>query len=97
MLLHVVSNPGHRSVTIYTPSIVIPSGERMVFPFPQSDVQFPHELHEGKRCTIWVEQEEIARQLRERGLSGKVKLVAECDDAVGNTYKSKPYRIGVAG
>lgn len=91
MLLICLTNPGYRSVTIQCPALRLPTGASMVFLEPQSDVRFPHELAEGKNCTVWMEMTSIAQQLVERGITGTVGLVAECSDAVGTTYKSKAW------
>ena len=96
MLLIRISNPGHRAVTIQGPSLRLRNGARVLFLDHQSDVRFPHELPEGKSCTVWTELPLLAQTLAKQGLSGTVVLVAECNDAVGTTYKSKRSRIDVS-
>ena len=95
MLLIRVTNPGHRAVTIQCPSLRLPTGGSVVFLEPQSDVSFPHELAEGKNCTVWTEIGVVSEQLANHGHTGTVKLVAECDDAVGTTYRSKQWLFQV--
>ncbi|TET45198.1 hypothetical protein E3J62_08095 [candidate division TA06 bacterium] len=89
MLFIIVSNPGNRAVTIHTPAIILPNDTRVVFPDPHSDVGFPCDLPEGQSCKVWIEVRELAEFLKSRGFSGKTKLVAICEDAVDNVYKSR--------
>ena len=90
VLLFEVSNPGHIAVTIQPPRLQLPKrGGTIVFPTPRSDVQFPHDLSPGTKCTVWTSPAKLANQLKENGFSGKVNLVGFCKDAVGTTHKSK--------
>jgi hypothetical protein len=89
MLLIEVGNPGYRPVTVQTPYIKLPHEESLVFPLPTAEVRFPHELQEGKRCLMWVEEAEVKRSLKEKGYSGKVKLRAEVYDQTRKKYRTK--------
>jgi hypothetical protein len=88
-LLIEVANPGYRRVTIQPSYIRLPHGEKLVFPWPTAEVRFPHELLEGKSCSLWVEEAEVKRSLKEKGYSGKVKLQAEVYDQTGKNYRAK--------
>jgi hypothetical protein len=95
MLVISASNPGHRSVILNSPGIILPNKNKVFFKIPQSDVRYPHELREGVNCTTWTDLSELARTLREEGFSGKVKLVGFYTDAIGSTHKSKPLGLDV--
>jgi hypothetical protein len=54
------------------------------------NVILPHELLPGKSCSIWLGAKEVANALRQRNVSGKVKLVGYYKDATGRIYRSRP-------
>jgi len=91
------SNPGDRAVTLTNPGILLPNRSTVVWPRPQSHVQFPYDLPEGKRCTAWTEAGGLAQLLTEHGFSGKIKLVGVSKDALGTAYKSRPLRFDMDG
>lgn len=94
MLFLEVSNPGHIAATIQPPGIQLPKrGGTIVFPDPRSDVQFPHDLLPGKKCTVMVPLEKLKNQLKEKGFSGKVNLVGFCKDVVGTIHKGKSLKL----
>ena len=95
MLFIGISNPGHITVTLNIPGIQLPNRETLVFPDPPSDVRFPHELAPGKGCRVWTPLADLAERLKEKGFSGKVKLVGFCTDAVGTTCKGKSWKLNV--
>ena len=95
MLVIKVSNPGPRTLTVSRPGIELPDGRTIVFPHSQSEVQFPHELHEGKGFTVWTPRSDLAKQLKELNFSGKVKLIGFCQDAVGTVRKGEPWEFDV--
>lgn len=90
-----VSNPGHRAVTVQPPSILLPDGRQVVFMNPNSEVEFPFELREGKNCHSWTPLRDLAIQIGDAGLSGTVDLVASVKDLVGNEFKSKKWPLDV--
>ena len=89
MLFITVANPGNRPVTINVPRIRLPNKRTFVFPNPQSNVNFPHRLEDGADCVIWIDMELLARQLKSSGFKGRIKLIAEVNDATGKIYSSK--------
>ena len=89
MLIITIANPGNRTVAINTPHIKLPDRRVMFFPRPSSNVTFPHELEEGKDCTVWNEMEMLKHSLIKHGYSGKVKLEANVSDRTGKVYKAK--------
>jgi putative transposase len=90
MLILRASNPGNRTVTLTGPGVRLPNGAQAFFPVPESNVEFPYDLPEGKSCSVWTEASHFARDLRNHGLSGTVKLVGFYRDATGTAWKSKP-------
>jgi hypothetical protein len=93
MLFISISNPGNRGVTINLPSILLPDRKTLVFPNPQSNVNFPHKLEEGTECKLWTEIKDLAIQLKENGYHDIVKLIAKVEDGTGQIYKSKAWKI----
>jgi hypothetical protein len=96
MLIIEVSNPGIRDVTINVPSIILPDRRSIVFPNPQSNVQFPYKLEEGTKCLVWSEMKNLAQILKRNGFTGIIKINVEvCNDA-GRKYKSKkPWKLNI--
>lgn len=93
MLFITISNPGNRDVTITLPSILLPDGKTVVFPNPQSEVNFPHRLKEGTKCRMWTDMKDLATQLKENGYRRTIKIKAQIEDGSGRTYKSKAWKI----
>ncbi len=93
MFILTASNPGNRPVTLNLPSILLPDRTRLYNPNGDTEVQFPHELAEGKSCKAWFPAKGIAQQLHDQGFTRAVKLVATFDDAVGTQHRSKPIKF----
>jgi hypothetical protein len=89
------ANIGERPVTLSIPYLRLPDGRNLWMPKVQRLVPFPHDLLPGKKCMVWEELRGLARGLSEEGFSGEIMVVCMFDDAVGNSYKSKPIRIGI--
>ena len=90
-----VSNPGHVPVTLQRPGIQLPNKRTWDPIFQPSDVHFPYELFPGQACTVWTPLVVFANQLKGEGLSGEVKLVGFCRDAMGTTHKGKCWEFNV--
>ncbi len=97
MLLLEATNPGDRTVILNTAGLSLPDGKTVAFLNPQSNVSFPHSLAEGNSCIVWTPLKELARQLRQEGYSGKVKLVGFFRDQLGRLYKSKAFIFDIEG
>lgn len=95
MLLLEAGNIGNRTVTLSGEGFELPDRKTMVFPAPQGNVTFPHDLEPGKNCTIWVEAWRVARSLKEAGYKGEVKLVGFYRDQTDKLYRSRPYTLDV--
>jgi len=93
MLFITISNPGNRDVTINVPTILLPDRKTVVFPNPQSNVNFPYKLEEGTECKLWTEMKDLAMQLKENGYCGTIKLRAKVEDGAGQIYKSKAWEM----
>ena len=91
MMFVEVFNPGNRAVQVNLPKLILPDNRTLVFPNYQGDVQFPHELQEGKSCKIWIAMKAIGLQLHEAGFKENVKLYAGVSDGTGKEYRSKKY------
>ena len=96
MITITVANPSFRDLTVNPPGLLLPDGRSLIFPYPQSDAQFPHELRQGKSCTIWCALDELKADLRQKGLSGKIIVRGFCDDAVGNRHRGQPFELDLA-
>lgn len=96
MLILTVANPGNRTLTINKPILELPDKSILVFhPTGSTARQYPFELLEGKNCMIWIEIAEVAKALKEKGFSGKVKIRGIVTDAVGNKFISRPSPITI--
>ena len=84
-----IANVGYKTITINAPIFRLENNTQIIFRQPQSEVNFPHELTEGKSCKLWEEAKPIASELTQKGHRGEVKLFAEVSDAVGNRYRAK--------
>jgi hypothetical protein len=88
-------NPGFQSITINSVGIHVSGGNFIVFPKPQSDVAFPHDLAGGKSCMVWTDPVDLAGALSSRGFRGEVKLAGYARDALGKTHMGKPLAFRV--
>lgn len=89
------ANPGHRSVTLAGCHLTLPNRKTFVMPWAQSTVKFPHDLQEGKNCTVWFPVGEVGRALVAEGFRGEVSVTAVFTDALDNAYTSRPFRGNV--
>ncbi len=55
--------------------LVLPDKKYLAFLYPKSNVSFPYDLPEGKDCNVWIETEELAKDLNKGGYSGKISLI----------------------
>lgn len=94
MLLVSATNPGDRTATLTTASIITPN-KIPVFFKDWANVPLPYDLAEGKNCVAWMEAAAIAKLLKWQEFSGKVKLIGCFTDAIGKTYRSKPLQFDV--
>jgi hypothetical protein len=80
---------------IATNIYLLPDNQQILFLEPQSSVKFPCSLSEGKQCVVWQTQRELAKDLKNHGYSGKIKLRGYYKSATGETYKSKSIGFNV--
>lgn len=85
-------HPRGRPVTVTGCGIVFPNGNSFIVPRPIGSVQLPHELKEGNHCVFLYSLRDVVRALQQEGFTGRIKLRAEFQDALGNDYRSKPFR-----
>lgn len=95
MLFLSASNPQQRVTTLSGQGLILPGRKNLIFPSPQSNVSFPHELAPGKSCQIWIEAREIAKSLKSYGFHGKIKLTGFYRDQLNKVYKSKAYKFNI--
>ena len=84
-------NTGFRSVVLSTPGFVLPNKREAVIPLPFGDVNLPHELKDGNKCSIWIDPKEIMKALKQEKLAGRVKLKGYFVDALGQRHMSKSF------
>lgn len=93
-----VSNPRAKAVVVNTPSLILPrKKQRLVFPYPQASVRFPHNLQEGHNCELWIGLRDLADRLYEQGYKGVVNLRAEVTSHAGDSYTSKVWSFHLDG
>ena len=90
------SNPGNRRVTVSSVFVLLPLDNTLVSR-NQSDGShvLPHDLEEGKSCTVWLPVKDVAENLKNHGFGNIVKFRGACRDAIGNVYKSKEISFSV--
>jgi len=89
-------NVGSKAVTLSSvPSLLLPSEKQFVIFNSIIPVNFPYELLPGKSCQVFIEIREFVQTLKELGYSGKIKIVGQFGDAIGNSYKSEPFDFNI--
>ena len=83
-------NVGHRDITLNSMGYILPDKRYMILDssYVKSNVRFPCTLSEGKECTIWETQRQLALALTNRGFSGKIVLSGYYTSAIGTIFKS---------
>jgi hypothetical protein len=91
-------NVGYRDVTLNSVGYILPD-KKYLMSNPQSDVKsnvkFPCTLSEGKECSVWETQRQLAIDLKTNGYSGKIKLRGYYGSAIGTVFKSKPVKFNI--
>ena len=82
-------NTGYRDITLSSMGFILPDKKYILIVEPQSNVRFPYTLSEGKECSVWKTQKELAIELKKNGYSGKIKLRGYYRSAVGKIFNSK--------
>jgi hypothetical protein len=96
MLVLEAANSGSQPVTLNgIPSLLLPDKQKVILLGAESDVEFPHELLPGKKCTFWRDIKKLASSLKTKGYSGQLNVVGEFKDAIGNSYKSKSFPFDI--
>jgi len=90
------ANPGNRTVTLEGCHIELPNKKQLVMPYTQGPIKFPHDLEEGKNCTVWFPVREVVDALVGEGYTGNVSICAVFRDALGKKYKSTPFKGDVS-
>lgn len=96
------TNSGHRSVTITTIALELPSGARM-FAMSASripglnDTQLPVAIADGQSAQVHLAYSDVGEALIRSGRgSGKVRLTPVCEDTVGGIYKGEAWDVDPA-
>lgn len=93
-VLHIEAiNTGYRDISLNSVGIILNNNSRLFIMAPKGNVQLPHTLKEGKSCTIWKEQSNLAQQLKKNGLSGNITIKGFYGSATGKVYESKPKKF----
>jgi hypothetical protein len=77
------------------PSILLPGEKQYMIVHPIIPVDFPYELLPGKNCQVFTEVEKFVQTLKQQGYSAKIKIIGKFGDALGNSYKSKPFEFNI--
>ena len=87
-------NVGSRPVTLNAPTILLPTRDRVFFPrFWHGSSSFPCELSDSAKCTALIEVAALADAFRQKGLTGRVRLVGVFKDSAGKEHKSRPVHV----
>jgi len=76
-------------LTLSSFGFLLPNGEKFNFRHHPRSVSFPLELGAGEGCDLWISAMELARELKQRGFAGKVRIVGFFTDEDGRTYRSR--------
>lgn len=97
MLIISALNTGQKRVTLTSMGLILPKKDEKFLTFlrPDSNVNFPCDLIEGKGCDVWVTTKELAVDLKHEGYSGKVSLKGYYRDAIGGEYRSKSLKFDI--
>jgi hypothetical protein len=71
------------------------SRAHLFFAQPEGNVTFPYGLPEGKSCSVWIANVELAKDLKRGGYSSRVRLIGCYKDAVGGFNKSRSIKFNV--
>jgi len=88
-------NTGTKTVTLTSTGLILPKKKYLFFAQPESNVSFPYDLPEGKNCNVWIATEELAKDLKREGYSGRISLKGYYRDAIGGYYKSKSIKFNI--
>ena len=90
-------NIGRKPVTLSSMGLILPSKDIKYYTIlrPNSNVSFPYDLPEGKRCSVWIGTKELAENLKHEGFSGEINLRGYYGDAIGGKYKSKKLKFDI--
>jgi hypothetical protein len=98
MIFIEVANIGSVPVMVQSPWIMLPDKNKIVFPTPESEHSFPHELQPGHSTRIWTPSMNLKKVLIQQGYSGELKWRAVVNDTTGKITKSrKRARINLRG
>ena len=96
------TNSGHRSVTITTIALELPSGER-IFAMNQfrtpglDDTRLPVAIADGQSAQVHLSYSGIGGALIESGrASGRLLVTPVCEDSVGGVYKGEAWDVDPA-
>jgi hypothetical protein len=97
MLILSASNTGKKTVTLTMMGLILPTKDKKYLDFlrPNSHVRFPHDLLEGKSCSVYIELKELSNELKQEGYSGKISLKGYYKDAIGGRYESKSIKFNI--
>jgi hypothetical protein len=85
-------NTSDRTTTLTGVGIALPGDNNMYVVRPES-VAFPRELAGGQSVSELIAVDEVCSQMRDRGLSGRVRVRGFYDNALGGKHLSKPKAI----
>jgi predicted transglutaminase-like protease len=91
MVLLEFINPGFKTVTINSPELKIFDGKNIIMPVPNSNVAFPHSLEEGKSVHVWIDIEDLQKELIQAGYRDTVKLKGAIRDQTGKKFYSRKW------
>jgi hypothetical protein len=96
LLTLTAANIGRQPVTLTTtPSLLLPDTQKAILLSATSNFQLPYELQPGKSLDFWDDIHQLARTLKRQGYSGKMDVIGEFGDAIGNKYRSKPFPFDI--
>jgi hypothetical protein len=90
-------NVGFTGIILNSVGFLLPDNKKTAIVRPNSYVRFPHTLSGGNKCEVWKGKRQFARELKEHGFSGKIKIKGYYGTATGKTFKSKAKEFDIDG
>jgi len=95
LALHAV-NPGEKTVTLTQCHLELPNKKQLIITNSQGTIKLPHDLEKGKGGEIYFPIKEVVQALIREGYTKDIELKAVFRDALGNEYKSRPFKGDVS-
>ncbi len=95
MLLVTAANPGNRVVRVDGMALLLPDRSQAVVLGGSANPKLPCELSDGAKVMAWFDCHKLAIELRERGMTGVVKIRAVARDSLSTEHRSREVKFDI--